>query len=70
MLIFNKALAKARKKVDICFLQVKYLPSKAISAIFTKKVNTRLWILQLSNILIWAVKIVDVVIIKLKILKY
>lgn len=39
MLALNKTLIRAGEGVDIYFLRVKYLPSKAMSVFYTDKVN-------------------------------
>lgn len=70
ILVLNKILAKIGEKIDIRFLQVKYLPSKLIFAFFIKKTNAGLLISQLPNILIQAIKAVDVIVVGIKILKH
>lgn len=50
MLALNEALINARKRVDICFLQVKYLLLGSVSALFTEITIAGLLILQLSNL--------------------
>ena len=70
MLILNKALAKAGKGVDIRFSQVRYSPSRAVSALLTEKANAGLLIPRLSNVLIRAAKTVDEAIMEVEILEH
>ncbi len=50
MLALNKALQKAGEKTWFC--RVRYLPSGAVSALFTEKANVGSIVLWLSNVLI------------------
>lgn len=54
---------KTRKKVSICFVKVKYLPSKSVFKHLMEKANNRLLIPQLSNALIWIIKTINIIII-------
>lgn len=45
MLILNKTLQKAGKRLDTYFFQIRYALLRVVSTLFTKKVNTRLLIL-------------------------
>ena len=49
---------------------MRYSPSRAISALLTKKANARLFIPRLSNVLIRAAKTVNLAIIRVEILDY
>lgn len=70
MLVLNEALQKAGKESDTRFSRIRYMPSKVVSALLTKKANAGLLILQLSNVLIWTAKTDDIVIVKVKVLKH
>ncbi len=67
MLALNEASQKASKGLDTQFSQVRYAPSEAISALFTKKTNRGLLIPRLSNPLIWTVKTVDFMVVGVEI---
>lgn len=68
MSALNKALQKTEKEMRFC--KIKYSLSKAVSTLFIKKVNARLIVPWLSNILIWAVKTLNQAIIRVEILKH
>lgn len=72
MLALNKVLQKAGKETRYC--KVKYLSSgvvfKVVSTHFTKSDNAKLIVFPLSNIFIWAAKMIDQVISRVEILKH
>lgn len=67
ILALNKMLQKAEEEMQLC--KVGYLSSEAVSAFLTKKSNTELIVPRLLNIFIQATKMVDQVIVRVKILK-
>ena len=52
MLVLNEVLQKAGKESDTRFSRIRYMLSKVVSTLLTKKANAGLLILQLSNVLI------------------
>lgn len=70
MLALNKALQRAGEGLKTHFCQVRYLPSRAVSALLTQKANAGLSIPRLSNVLIWAAKTVDAAVIEVEILEH
>lgn len=70
MLVLNETLQKTGKKVNICFFQVRYVLSGVVFVLLIKKTNAGLLIPRLSNAFIQARKIIDTVIIRVKVLKY
>ena len=70
MLALNEALEKAEKRLDSCFILVKYVPLGVILALLMEQINTGLLISRLSNLLIRTVKTVDLVVVGVEILEH
>lgn len=70
MLALNKALEKAEKRLDSCFIRVKYAPLGVILALLMEQTNTGLLIPRLSNLLIQTVKTIDPAVVGVEILEY
>lgn len=70
ILVLNKVLAKAEEEIEIQFLQVKYLLLGVVSILLTKKANARSLIPRLSNVLIKAVKTINIRRVGVEVLEY
>lgn len=70
MLALNEALQKVGEEAHVQFSQVRYAPSRTISALLTEKADIGLLIPQQSNLLIRAIKIVDPAIVGVEILEH
>lgn len=66
ILALNEVLQGAGKGLKTRFCWVRYSPSGEVSALLTEKANAGSLIPQLSNVLIWATKAVDAIIIEWK----
>lgn len=70
MLALNEKLLKAGKGLNKWFCRAKNSLLGVVFTLFIKKPNTRLLVLQLSNMLICIVKTIDLIIVGVEILKY
>lgn len=70
ILVFNKTLQKIRKSALICFNRVSYSQSKAISTFFIKKRDIIKVFKTCINVLIKTTKIINLIVIGAKVLKY
>jgi len=70
MLALNKALKQTGKETHIRFTRVRCAPSGAISAFLTEKADVGQLIPRRSNLLIQAVKVVDLAVAGIKILEH
>lgn len=70
MLALNKGLQKMGELIIVWFGRIKNLQSGAISALLTKKTNAKKLLETRKNILIQAIKTVDITVIAAEVLEY
>lgn len=67
--MLNEALQKTGIKTRVWFNQVQCVPLGFILALLTKKANRVMFISSKSNLLIWAAKSIDEIVVEVEVLE-